>query len=221
MQQQEKALVQRADRILVSSEKLMEVLQERYGAENLSKITLVRNGYNGSVLNTPAAPSSSDGAYTLSYFGTISSWFNFDYVVRSLEDFPKLSYLLMGPAEVEIPAHPRLRYIGTVEHSKLPEATKDAQCLIMPFLRNEIIDAVDPVKLYEYINFNKNILCIRYPEIQRFEPFVHFYTDYESYCRQLQLLMDSTGVKYTCAQRQDFLSSNNWESRVAQIEKLL
>ena len=221
LERQEAALMERASDVLVSSEKLMEMLLDRYGQSHAGKLTLVRNGYNGQLLDISRQTAPIREPYTLAYFGTISSWFNFDFVIRSLEDFPNLQYLLMGPADAQIPQHPRLQYIGTVEHSQLQEVTKDAGCLIMPFVRNEIIDAVDPVKLYEYINFNKNILCIRYPEVERFEPFVYFYTDYENYRSQLSALMEGDRVKYATDQREQFLLENSWESRVATIQNLL
>ena len=221
LEQQEAALIGRSDEVLVSSEKLKEMLLERYGQSHEGKITLVRNGYNGQLLDISQQAAPVKEPYTLAYFGTVSSWFNFDFVTRSLEDFPNLEYLLMGPADAAIPQHPRIRYIGTVEHNQLQEVTKDAGCLIMPFVRNEIIDAVDPVKLYEYINFNKNILCIRYPEVARFDPFVYFYTDYDSYRAQLSALMESNKVKYSPIQREQFLLDNSWESRAATIEQLL
>ncbi len=220
LEKQESALVQRADAIIVSSNKLKEVLSERYGKNCEQKITLVRNGYNGQMLDTSAECTADSKTYTLAYFGTISTWFNFEFIEKSLEDFPNLEYLLMGPTEVQIPQHNRIRYIGTVEHENLPYVTKDVPCLIMPFLLNEIIEAVDPVKLYEYINFNKNILCVEYSEIQRFAPFVYFYTDYESYKQQLIRLMESKTVKYTNEEREAFLSQNSWESRVRLIETL-
>lgn len=221
IQEQEAALVNRADAILVSSEKLKSVLLERYGAQHTEKITLVRNGYNGQTMQTVPPTENSSKKYIVAYFGTISSWFNFDFIQKSLEDFPNLEYLLMGPADVPVPQHQRINYIGTVEHKELPVVTKAADCLAMPFVVNELIEAVDPVKLYEYINFNKNILCVKYPEVERFDPFVYFYTDYETYKQQLTALMEADHVKYTDAQRKSFLSENSWVSRVQIIEKLL
>ena len=221
IEQQEAALMLRADAVLVSSQNLKEKLLERYGVEHEGKITLVRNGYNGQLMKPSQEVPSASERYMLAYFGTISSWFNFDYVLKSLEDFPQLEYLLMGPADTQIPQHARIHYIGTVEHKELPNVTKDAQCLVMPFVLNEIIEAVDPVKLYEYINFNKNILCVKYPEVERFDPFVYFYTDYESYKQQLTALMEADHVKYTDEQRQSFLKENSWASRVQIIEDLL
>ncbi len=221
IEQQEAALIERADNVLISSQKLGQVLLERYGDCYSSKLTLVRNGYNGQQLplkqiKTP----SEETTFTVAYFGTISSWFNFDFLLRSLDDFPNLHYLLIGPADVEIPQAQRLSYIGTVEHSNLKNAINDAKCLMMPFVVNEVIESVDPVKLYEYINFNRDILCIKYPEVERFEPYVYFYEDYPSFCSQLKQLMHAKNVKYSAQEREEFLKQNSWAERANVIRTL-
>lgn len=221
MENQEAALMERADHVLVSSQKLTQVLLERYGSKYSHKLTLVRNGYNGNVMPVEnAAVNKQEEKYTIAYFGTISSWFNFEFLLKSLEEFPNLNYLLMGPAEVPIPKVPRLEYIGTVEHKELGNAIADAQCLMMPFVVNEIIESVDPVKLYEYINFNRNILCVRYPEVERFEPFAHFYTDYTSFRTQIEQLLNRSNVKYTLEQRNALLQQSSWTERANTIRKL-
>lgn len=222
IEKQEAALIERADHVLVSSQKLGQVLLERYGDCHRSKLTLVRNGYNGQELPVEKIPvSAEEEKYTVAYFGTISNWFNFDFLRKSLEEFPNLHYLLMGPADVEIPQVQRLSYIGTVEHANLGNAIADAKCLMMPFVVNEIIESVDPVKLYEYINFNRDILCIKYPEVERFEPYVYFYEDYPSFRSQLEQLMHTNSVKYTALEREDFLKQNSWAERANVIRTLL
>lgn len=217
----EEKLVARADHILVSAQKLKETLLEKYGQALAEKITVVRNGYNGAILPAKEAPAATD-SFTISYIGTIGAWFNFAYLLKSLEEFPNLHYRIIGPADnPNLPKAERLHYIGTVEHHKLHEAIADVQCLTMPFQLNEIVEAVDPVKLYEYINFNKNILCIRYKEIERFEPFVHFYTDYESFRNQIQSMMEDNTLRYSLQAREEFLKESSWTSRAEQIKALL
>lgn len=195
----------------------------RYGNEIEEKINLVRNGYNGAILDQAKTVSEKKHKlYTFAYFGTISTWFNFDYILRSLEECADIQYELFGPlAGVQIPKHERIHYHGTIEHEKLLENIKDADCLIMPFLINEIIEAVDPVKLYEYINFNKNILTCRYEEIERFEPFVYFYTGYDEFIKQILNLKKSNDVKYSNDDRETFLRENSWKCRVDTIIKTL
>ena len=91
----------------------------------------------------------------------------------------------------------------------------------MPFKINEIVEAVDPVKLYEYINFNKNILSIKYKEIERFEEFVYFYTNYEEFKGNLERLIKNNTLKYSDEARRRFLKDNSWGKRVEMIEELL
>lgn len=223
VEQQERKLVERADVVLISSLKLGEELLGRYGQQYAAKLHLVRNGYNAQDRGgAKELPQKSD-VYTIAYFGTISSWFNFEFLEKSVQQFPNLRYRLIGPLAdgTKVPEHPQIEYVGTVEHSVLGQTVADAQCLMMPFVVNEIIESVDPVKLYEYINFNKNILCVRYPEVERFDPYVYFYTNYESFAEQVENLMQAQQVKYTAQQRVDFLQDNSWTQRARSIEALL
>lgn len=219
--EQERKLVNKATYILCSSKKLESILIERYGDKIKPKIYLVRNGYDGKLQNITEKKKRKD-RYTISYFGTISSWFNFEFLMRSLEDFVDIEYQLIGPnAGVEIPKNSRIKYVGSVEHDKLYETIENSDCLMMPFKVNDIIESVDPVKLYEYINFYKNILCVRYKEVERFDKFVFFYDTYEEYKQQLNNLIRSDCVKYTIEERNRFLKDNDWTSRALQIESIM
>lgn len=220
MREFERQLIAQATVVLVSSENLRRVLMERYGEDIAPKLHLIRNGYNGSVLAEQVRPAQG-GDFTLCYVGTVGKWFNFEFITRSLQDIPGLRYKIIGPMEVEVPQSERIEYTGTVEHCRLYDEVKDSDALMMPFLLNDIVLSVDPVKLYEYINYNKNILCVRYPEVERFDHFVYFYDDYESFLLQIQNMMGNNTVKYSIQERNDFLQKNNWESRVEQIIQCL
>lgn len=209
-------LVDKADLIFVSSESLKQKMVSRYGKKLEPKIVLIRNGYNGNDLKNKKLEFNDycKYQYTLCYFGTIAEWFNFDFVLKSLDYFPQLNYLLIGPlqAGTSVPKHERINYVGTVPHDQLANKIKDADGFIMPFFLTDLIQSVDPVKLYEYINFNKNILCVNYPEVDRFSDFVYFYNTYDEYISQIKKMM-SGNLKYTLRQREAFLKKNTWTTR--------
>lgn len=221
IQKSEHNLFSRANIVLVSSINLRNVLLNRYGKEHDGKMILVRNGYGGKILDAEPKVQSTGDIFTISYIGTVGKWFNFDYILKSLDEIPNLQYQIIGPVEVEKPKHDRLQFIGTLEHSKLYDAVKNTDCLTMPFQLNDIVVSVDPVKLYEYINFNMNILTIKYPEIDRFAPFVHFYENYDGFIRQIKSMMADNTIKYDNGARTKFLQENNWESRVNLIVEAL
>lgn len=219
----EKQLIDRASVILATSNNLIETLKIRYGDEIEKKVHLIRNGFGGSILPINETKQiERSQLYTFAYFGTISSWFNFDYILQSLTDFQDIQYELYGPvAGVQIPEHERIHYHGTIEHDKLLENVKNADCLIMPFVVNDIIKAVDPVKLYEYINFNKNILVSEYDEIKRFSPFVHFYNSYSDFKKEICSLKQNCEIKYNNLEREEFLKKNSWNQRVEAIANII
>lgn len=219
---QELTMVQRASIILASSERLCEVLVTRYNSLCKEKVFLIRNGYDGKLENI-VHNHNKNNEFTLCYFGTISKWFNFEYILKSLDDMKDIAYLLIGPVEsgTSIPQHDRITYLPPVNHSELFEATRMADAFVMPFKINELILSVDPVKLYEYINFDKNILCVKYPEVERFGKFVYFYSDYETFKDQICAMKKNPNVKYSDESRIAFLESNNWEERGKQIAELI
>lgn len=225
--EQEKKLVYRADFVFVSSEHLKNVLINRYKISKFQKIFLIRNGYSGPILNVNKLNDKSQKkeSLTITYIGTISSWFNFDILLESLKDFKNINYELIGPVdhsrEVLLPDNANIKFVGTVEHSELYSAIQNSDVLIMPFKVNDVIESVDPVKLYEYINFDKNIISVYYDEIQRFKNFVYFYNNYEDLKNILNNLLESNKLKYTPSQRKDFLEKNSWKSRVNKIIKII
>lgn len=217
---QEKETVEKSDVILASSTRLKDILSKRYPYA-ADRIHIVRNGYNGKIAETTSI--TKHEKYIFCYFGTISHWFDFDIVLRSLEEFDDIEYLLIGPVEggTSIPPHDRIVYKQPVNHEELQKETKHANAFIMPFQLNELILSVDPVKLYEYINFGKDILCIKYPEIERFEPFVHFYNEYEEFRNQIIHMKNKVERKYSEKDRLSFLEENDWKHRVDFILSLL
>ena len=218
----ETKLIARADLILVSSERLLSNLLKDYQEVlDESKIEVVRNGYNGDILDVPAKKRKAK-KYVLAYVGTISHWFDFDILLESLKDFKNIEYRLIGPVSgVTIPENERITYVGSVDHKDIYSNIKDADALIMPFKLNDIVEAVDPVKLYEYINFNKDILTISYKEIERFSKFTYSYDGYDEFKSQLEILMQSKEIKYNEKMREDFLNCNSWENRISRIEALI
>lgn len=217
----ENELINRSKIVFVSSENLKAKLQNRYPAMYKSKYVLVRNGYNGEshLAFDSKNIENISGRHILCYFGTIASWMNFDYILKSLQDLDNIEYLLIGPrqAGVEIPLHNRIKYIGTIAHDELYNRTRDVDAFIMPFCINDLILSVDPVKLYEYINFGKNIICVEYPEVERFSDFVYFYSDYSSYINAIKKAIYSPIVKYSTETQVNFLTSNTWATRAKVI----
>ncbi len=209
----EKELCERAAIIFVSSEQLRRTLIARYRVDD-EKIVLVRNGHR--VKGESKHIFTGDDAQHLrvGYIGTIAEWFDFSLIVESLDRFPWLEYTLIGPVmKGDVPQHPRINYRGTVAHECLSDEVKGVDVLVMPFKEEDLVYAVDPVKIYEYIGFRKNIICLDYPETRRFSEFAYLYRGTESYCKALQECFEKRELRYTDESAALFLQENTWSRR--------
>ena len=150
--------------------------------------------------------------------------YDYKLLLNSAKKFGNIFYHVLGPIANGLKFEPdnNILFEGAIEHNKLGEKVKEYDALIMPFTINEIILSVDPVKLYEYINFGKCIISVWYPEIERFRPFVYFYKDETEYMELINMLSaEGFPPKYSEGERRTFLSENSWEARYALIKEKL
>lgn len=220
LESKERELILKSSRTLVSSMYLLELMSKRYKIET-DKFVLVRNAYDGKVLDNVEEKNAGIN-FKMAYIGTISSWFDWKTIIDVLSNNELLQLHLYGPLDKTcIPENSRIFYHGTIEHDKLYESIRDIDCLIMPFIVNEIIKAVDPVKVYEYINFKKDIIMCYYDEVSRWEDFVYFYRTPEEFSSAIRNIIKTKKVKYSDEKRIDFLKANNWKNRVNQITNII
>jgi len=212
--EQEQCLLKRCDLMLVSSSHLQKRAEQLTDA---SKLLLLRNATKGFEKLEEIKPAQNKKSYSLCYIGTISEWMDYPLLEESLDRVEDISYHLIGPVVKRVDQE-QIHYEGVVEHAKLQEAIRDYDCLIMPFVVNDIVLAVDPVKLYEYIAFGKCIISVYYPEVEQFGDFVYFYRTAEEYVELLERLkQQGFPPKYTAEQQRNFLEENTWSKRYERL----
>lgn len=205
----EDALIERAELVITSSNKLKEKIKKKYQKDSI----LVRNGFVTGQVHSPNILFNEN--VNVGYFGTIAEWIDFNVLISSLNEISSLKYFFWGPILTNnIPQHDRIFFKGIIEHAQLWNAAKDMDCLIMPFIVNDVIEDVDPVKLYEYISMGKIIIAPYYEEIKRFEPYVYFYHNEDELIQLLNRLQKrDLKSKYTEVQQDTFLEENTWDKR--------
>jgi len=217
-------LVKIADNVLTSSGYLKEKIMSRY-ADYLQKEPIcVNNGISSEFIPNNLTETDclnlsyhESGIFNLTYIGTIGEWFDKDLILEIINNFDKVVVTLVGPIQIDIFDHPRLVKMGQVHHRELPEIAKKADAFIMPFILNELVLSVDPVKIYEYISFNKPIISVRYDEILRFEQFLFTYSNRNELLNIIGYLINGGKKNYSLEDAILFLKNSTWETRVEQI----
>lgn len=153
---------------------------------------------------------------TLGYVGAISAWFDFDAVVELLAAEEKLSLRLWGPCDAEIPVHDRIHYMGILPHGAAIQAMQSCSVLLLPFKVTDLIKAVDPVKVYEYIATGRPVVACDYPQLEHFGDLISRYSCVSELIARVQMSVNlPTRSESTTG---GFIASNSWTIRA---EKML
>lgn len=229
MKELELELVQVADIVITSSGFLKDKMQFVYGKHLKQDPILINNGVSSSLVSTLNAGGKYGHRKTgvksqfinLTYIGTIGNWVDFELILEILNRAPNIIIKMIGPVDTRIPSHPRLHFVGIVDHHDIPHYANESDALIMPFMVNELVQSVDPVKIYEYILFQKPIIAVDYGEMYKFQSFVHLYSTLSDFMVYTHSLEKGELKVQSMESALHFLNQSTWKQRCEKIIEII
>lgn len=218
----ESGLVNRADLVLASSDELARRLRLRYGCDP----SVVRNAISDEMLKNartqgPLRTRRSPGSPAIGYVGTIGPWIDWDAIILLASARPAALIHLTGPCSAEVPSLPANVLIhDPIAHSAVLRYLRSMDVLFMPFVRDEVTLAVDPVKIYEYIAAGRPIVAAHYPELAYFGDRLVTY----KLAQELPSILDTFNSATEAVPVPDweqFLLQNTWSERALLAQRLL
>jgi hypothetical protein len=217
-------LIKRSNIVFCSSEYLSTKIQERTRIKR--KITIINNAIHlPQNLNMKVSTEYKEIAgleNSFIYIGMVSDWFDFDLIIKTLDDNPSMNVVIVGPLAIEKISHPRLHYIGAIPHNRIFEIMSIAKVLIMPFKVNELICSVNPVKIYEYIFMDKIVIAPKYGESKKFEDYIYLYDNANDFGNLVKKILDNQlKPKRRKQENIEFAINNQWSNRYQEVKKQL
>lgn len=177
--------------------------------------TLVHNACDPSSLPELAEVAGLREPDLVGYVGTLASWFDWELVARLARARPDLRFRLIGPRHVDppadLPVNVELR--PPCPHQlAMREMARFAVGLI-PFVRNPLTAAVDPVKYYEYRALGVPVLSSAFGEMPHHaakDPGVHLLQPEFAAGSALDAALSR---KDSPAQVEAFREENSWAAR--------
>lgn len=159
------------------------------------------------------------------YFGGISSWFDIDLLVFAALNHKECDFVIIGPISNgnivgEASKVDNIKLLGPKIYNDLAEYLYYFDVCIMPFLVNDLIKDVNPIKLYEYLSMGKPVIVPQYDEILEFEEYVYFSRNQEEFSRKLGEALTEKNPELI-EKRIRFARRNTWDFRVDEINKLI
>jgi O-antigen biosynthesis protein len=211
----EDAAIAAADLALFSSQKLLDLK----GA-HARRTLLLRNAVDDSWLQAahhkPSAETYAD------YIGALDSWFDVDAIANAAAQLPSWTFRLVGRVEDEriqraLGKFSNIRFEGEVPHYKLGEYLRNSRVGLIPFLRNELTLAVNPIKLYEYFAYGLPVVTSHLPEIEPYADLVHMYDNPASFVKALEQAASDTRTEA----RRAVAQRETWAARAGDLKRAL
>jgi len=130
-----------------------------------------------------------------------------------------LSFVITGDVETDISKlekYSNVHFTGKIKYSELPELVKGFDILFLPYVLNELTEAISPLKLKEYLATGKPVIASPISEVLKFKEFVSItesISDWElaiKSCLNGQVEKGSVSVA-------DLLKSESWQLKSAQF----
>ena len=168
----------------------------------------------------PATPIPEDLASikkpVLGFYGTIQDWIDFDLLKFLATRHPEWSIVMLGHAYVDVTRlkqFPNVHLLGRKEHPTLPNYCKGFDVGIIPYIVNERILTVNPIKLREYLSAGLPVVSTAFPEVERYPQYCAAAKTFEDFEAAVVAALQSDSPEKR-RQRSESMKAETWEKKV-------
>ncbi|MGH9442709.1 MAG: glycosyltransferase, partial [Thermoanaerobaculia bacterium] len=211
----ERDLARGADLVIASSQRLFEKMSALR-----PRVQLLRNAADFEFFaGTPARPPGERPRF--GYFGAVSEWFDLDLLAAVAGSRPDWDFEIVGStfgSQAEKLRLPNVRFVGEVPYSALPSRLSGFDVSIIPFRIGPLIEATNPVKVYEMLSSGKPVVATPIPELKPLadQGLVRLAAD----ARELErALVDALAENDLDLRRRrvEFAHANSWRARALEL----
>lgn len=217
----ERQLVERADLVLVSAERL---LADRRSLN--PRTHLVRHGVDVEHFGRALAAETevpadlrSLGGPILGFFGLLADWVDWELVAAMARARPRWTVALIGKPDCDLSAIAGLdnvRVLGWRSYAELPDYCKGFDVALLPFKLNELTLASNPLKLREYLAAGLPVVSTAVPEVERLQPWVRIAAGADGFIHHIDELLAS-GDFGPAPARAAAMVDESWDHKVEEM----
>jgi glycosyltransferase involved in cell wall biosynthesis len=201
-----------ANRILVTSNPLQQLFDERYNVE----ASVLRNGVDADHFTRQYDPPKEYASISkpiILYVGSLDERFDLQLLISAAKEQPERQYVIVGPESKErIPEGiSNITALGPKPYEQVPAYMQHADIGILPLKMTEANHARSPMKIYEYGICGLPVVSTPLRELQnREEPFISFAEGAESFHQQISASLSQKERLSKIARRSS--KENAWQS---------
>lgn len=214
----EEQLLQRADLVIVSADRLYQSK-----APLNPRTVLVQHGVDYTHFRKALNPATEMPAEiaklphpVIGFHGLIADWVDVELMAQVAEHFSKGSMVIVGKSTTDISALERLpnvHLLGRQPYASLPAFCKGFDVALNPFRINELTLNANPLKVREYLAAGLPVVSTAIPEVMKID-LCRIGSDRRSFIREIELALADPGPT---PERSDAVRGESWEARLEEI----
>jgi glycosyltransferase involved in cell wall biosynthesis len=155
----------------------------------------------------------------IGFYGTLQDWVDLDLIAYVARRHPEWSFVLIGKPLTDLSRLDGLsnvHVLGRRAHEDLPRYCKAFSVGIIPYVTNERISHVNPIKLREYLCAGLPVVSVAIPEVEHFSNHCAVARDYDEFNAAIEAAIknDTTQLRQL---RSASMRSETWEQRVQDL----
>ena len=157
------------------------------------------------------------------YVGATEYWFDAALLAECARALPDASFLLVGPESARVTeAVADLRNVhllGPRPYAEVPAYMRACDVGIVPFVRSDMVDAIHPIKVYEYLAAGLPVVSIGWPELEAMEAPVES-CERDGFCERIADVLAGRGS--SAGERDSRLAyaqANSWDARFEVVQR--
>jgi len=160
---------------------------------------------------------------TIGFFGSLSEWVDLELIKKVALRYTQATVLLVGKAGTDVSLFsdvPNVSVLGFRDFDTLPAYLRVFDVCIIPFHLNELVDAVDPIKLREYLCAGKPVVTTNFREARKFADFIYIGRDHEEFVEKVGQALAERDPNLI-QERVSRVRKDDWPRKIGLISSLI
>jgi glycosyltransferase involved in cell wall biosynthesis len=146
-------------------------------------------------------------------------------VVAVADRLERGTVVLVGDASTDLAPlrHPRIRLLGRRPADSMPAYVAAYDCCLIPFIQDRLTEAVNPIKLREYLGAGRPVVATPLPEVAAYADVVELAGTTEEFAAAVTRVIQDpeADTDEARARRRDRVAGETWDRAAEQVAEVL
>lgn len=159
----------------------------------------------------------------IGFFGGLDEWVNYSLIRKVATRYPNANIVLIGRQTTysnQLENIPNVHLLGYRDFKILPLYLKQFTVCLIPYVINERLVAVDPIKLREYLCMGKPVVSMDLPEVRKLGDLVYIGKDEEEFVEMVGKAIQENDSSLSEARIKEARQSE-WSVKMAEISEII